>query len=118
MYAGHLCSGFVPVICFLSACRDRLCGSGSAVWHSPKFTGVKECSDNYNLVYIALGAQAGAPTFPDIGFKSPKGAASLGDSALDFFVDVGSTVQGASQVSQFIHIIGQYLVRIFGFLGK
>ena len=99
MYAGHVCSRFVPVICFSSACRDSLCGSGSVVWHSPKFTGVKECSDNYNLVYLKLGAKAGAPTFPDIGFKSPKGAVGLGDSALDFFVYIGLTVQGVSQVS-------------------
>ena len=35
---------------------------------------MKECSDNYNLVYLKLGAKAGAVTFPDVGFKSPKGA--------------------------------------------
>ena len=127
VYAGHVCSGehlyvgdsFLSFV-FLSACRDRLCGSGSAFRHSPKFIGVKECSDNYKLVYLKLGAKAGAPTFPDVGFKSPKGAVGLGDSALDFFVDVGLTVQGASQKSQFIHIIDhllpRYLVRIFGFL--
>ena len=60
-------------------------------------------------VDVKLGAKADAPTFPHVGLKSPKGAAGLGDSALNF-VDVGLKRQGASQVSQFIHIIDHFTV--------
>ena len=63
--------------------------SGMSAVDGPRFTGVKECSDNYGLVDLKLGARTGAPILPDVGLKSPKGAAGLGDSALD-------TGQGAS----------------------
>lgn len=42
--------------------------------------------------------------------KPPKGAAGLGDSALDFIVDVGLTGQGVSQVCEFVHIIEHFTI--------
>ena len=84
--------------------------SGMSAVDGSKFRSVKEYSDNYGLVDVKLGAKADARTFPDVGLKSPKGATGLGDSALDFFVDVGLKRLGASQVSQFIHIIDHFTV--------
>ena len=78
---------------------------------NPRFSGVKE------LVDLELGAKADARAFPEVVWKSPKGAADLGDSARDFLFDVDLTVQGASQVSEFIHIIDHFtFTEMLGFL--
>ena len=119
VYAGHVCAGedlcvgdsFLPFNFHWLAetsCVEVVQLSGMFTEDGPNFTGVKECIYNYNLVDLKLGAKADAPTLPDDGLTSPKRAADLGDAALDFLVDVRLTGQGASQVSEFIHIIDHF----------
>ena len=116
VYSGHVCAVEDLFVgdSFLSfdfhqiaetSCVEVVQLSGMSAVDGSKFRSVKEYSDNYGLVDVKLGAKADARTFPDVGLMS-----GLGDSALDFFVDVGLKRQGASQVSQFIHIIDHFTV--------
>ena len=45
------------------------------------------------------------PNLPEIPLKSPKGTEGLSNSALNFLVNVCLMGQGASQVSELVHII-------------
>lgn len=102
-----LCQGFIlPFDSHHLACVEVVQLSGMPSVDGPRFTGAKECCDDYNLVDLELGTKADAPTLPDVGSKSPKGVTGLGDSVLDFLVDGCLAGQGASQVSEFTLMLG------------
>ena len=108
MYTGHAGTGENQLTEI--GCMEVVQLASMSAVNGPTFTGVEESSDDYSPVDLELGAEADAPLLSDIGLKPPKGAAGLGDSALDFIVDVGLMGQGACQVSEFVHIIEHFTI--------
>lgn len=61
---------------------------GVSAVYSPCFVVVKERSDDCGLVDLELDAEADTPLCPNIWSEPPEGMAGLGNSTLDFLINV------------------------------
>lgn len=78
---------------------------GMPLVHCPGLTGVQKNREDGCIVDLQFGFQLQPSSVPDRCFESAEGLAGFGDAQVYFIVDGNCSVDGASEVDEFVSVL-------------